>query len=281
MDQIEENVFGNRVSGTEVSRSFEIARLKDGVRVSARHDLISEEPLLVRIEENPYSVVMRTPGDEIFHAAGFCLAEGIIDDHTDFNSIGFCADMDPNVVEVTLTPERLKKVAPLLERKGFISQTSCGICGKGFIDEISQILRKGHVKRKVTPDEIRIASNRLEETQILYNLTRGSHAIVILDNNLDAISKGEDVGRHNALDKAIGRALMGKKLGDAYMAVLSSRISFEMIQKANRAGIYFILSASRPTALAVELAMNLDMTLVCLSDNKDMIVFSGQNRIMW
>jgi FdhD protein len=74
---------------------------------------------------------------------------------------------------------------------------------------------------------------------------------------------------------------MGKKLGDAYMAVLSSRISFEMIQKANRAGIYFILSASRPTALAVELAMNLDMTLVCLSDNKDMIVFSGQNRIMW
>jgi FdhD protein len=281
MDHYEEDVFGNRVSGTEVSRSFKITRFKDGARVSDSHDLISEEPLLVRIEENPYSVVMRTPGDEIFHAAGFCLAEGIVDNHTDFNSIGFCADMDPNVVEVTLTPERLKKVAPLLGRKGFISQTSCGICGKGFIDEISQILKMGHVKKRVTPEEILMAGERLEETQMLYNLTRGSHAIVILDNKLDVISKGEDVGRHNALDKAIGRALMGKKLGEAYMAVLSSRISFEMIQKANRAGIFFILSASRPTALAVELANSLNMTLVCLSDWKDMIVFSGQDRIIW
>jgi FdhD protein len=281
MDHNTDNPLSNRVSGTDVSRSFEITKFKDGIKVSDRHDLISEEPLLVRIEENPYSVVMRTPGDEIFHAAGFCLAEGIVDDHLDFNSIGFCADMDPNVVEVTLTPERLKKVAPLLDRKGFVSQTSCGICGKGMITEISQILKMGVVKRQVTPDEIRMASGRLEETQILYNLTRGSHAIVILDNNFDVISKGEDVGRHNALDKAIGRALMGKKLGEAYMAVLSSRISFEMIQKANRAGIFFMLSASRPTALAVELAVSLDMTLVCLSDNKDMIVFSGQNRIMW
>lgn len=276
-----ENPLNDRISGTEVSRSFEIARLKDGIKVPDHHNLISEEPLLMRIEENPYSVVMRTPGDEIFHAAGFCLAEGIVDDHVDFNSIGFCADMDPNVVEITLTPERLKKVAPLLERKGFISQTSCGICGKGMITEISQILKMGVVKKRVTPDEIRMASGRLEETQVLYDLTRGSHAIVILDNNLDVISKGEDVGRHNALDKAIGMALMGKRLPDSYMAVLSSRISFEMIQKANRAGIFFILSASRPTALAVELAINLNMTLVCLSDNKDMIVFSGQNRIIW
>lgn len=281
MEQFPEKIFSDRVSGTEVSRSFEITRLIKGVPVSDRHDLIGEEPLLIRIEENPYSVVMRTPGDEIFHAAGFCLAEGIVDNHTDFNSIGFCADMDPNVVEITLTPERLTKVTPLLDRKGFISQTSCGICGKGLIDEISQILKRGDIKRRITPDEIFKAGNRLEETQKLYNLTRGSHAIVILDNNLDVISIGEDVGRHNALDKAIGKALMGKKLPDAFMVVLSSRISFEMIQKANRAGIFFILSASRPTALAVELANSLNMTLVCLSDWKDMIVFSGQNRIMW
>jgi FdhD protein len=217
----------------------------------------------------------------VFHAAGFCLAEGIVDNHTDFNSIGFCADMDPNVVEITLTPERLKKVAPLLERKGFVSQTSCGICGKGLIGEISQILRRGEINKRITPDEIRIAGERLEETQKLYNITRGSHAIVLLDNNLEVISKGEDVGRHNALDKGIGKALMGKRLPDAFMVVLSSRISFEMIQKTNRAGIFFILSASRPTSLAVELASSLNMTLVCLSDWKDMIVFSGQERIIW
>ncbi|MBN2417902.1 MAG: formate dehydrogenase accessory sulfurtransferase FdhD [Deltaproteobacteria bacterium] len=281
MEKYSENILSDRVSGTDNIKSFEITRFKDGVPAGDQHDLICEEPLLIRIHEMPYSVVMRTPGDETFHAAGFCLAEGIIDDCTDFNSIGFCADMDPNVVEVTLRPERLEKVTALLERKGFVSQTSCGICGKGFIDEISQILQYGDISKKITPDEIFRAGAKLVETQSLYKRTRGSHAIVILDKNLDVISKGEDVGRHNALDKAIGRVLMGKRLEEAFMAVLTSRISFEMIQKANRAGIYFMLSASRPTALAVELGRRLNMTLVCLSDGKDMIVFSGQERIIW
>lgn len=281
MEKKSENILTDRVSGTDATQSFEITRLRDGVPVNDRHDLICEEPLLIRIEDSPYSVVMRTPGDETFHAAGFCLAEGIIDDHTDFNSIGFCADMDPNVVEVTLRQERLEKVSSLLERKGFVSQTSCGICGKGFIDEISQILNNGDIDKKITPDEIIKAGAKLVETQSLYRSTRGSHAIVILDNNLDVISIGEDVGRHNALDKAIGRLLLGKKLRDAYMAVLTSRISFEMIQKANRAGIYFMLGRSRPTALAVELGKSLNMTLTCLSDGKDLVVFSGQKRILW
>ena len=281
MEKYSENILADRISGTETSRTFDVTRLKEGVPVTDSHDLISEEPLLIRIEDNPYSVIMRTPGDETFHAAGFCLAEGIVDEYTDFNTIGFCADMDPNVVEVTLRPERLEKVSPLLERKGFVSQTSCGICGKGFIDEISQILRYGAVTGKVTPEKIYRAGAKLEEAQSLYENTRGSHAIVILDHNLELLSKGEDVGRHNALDKAVGRILMGRKLKDAYMAVLSSRISFEMIQKANRAGIFFMLSASRPTALAVELARSLNMTLACLSDGKDLIIFSGQERIMW
>ena len=281
MEKYSENILADRISGTDDTKSFDITRLKDGVPVKDQHDLICEEPLLIRIEEKPYSVVMRTPGDETFHAAGFCLAEGIIDDYTDFNTVGFCADMDPNVVEVTLRPERLEKISSLLDRKGFVSQTSCGICGKGFIDEISQILQYGDINKKVTPDEIFQAGEKLVETQSLYKSTRGSHAIVILDKNLDVMSKGEDVGRHNALDKAIGRVLMARKIKDAYMAVLTSRISFEMIQKANRAGIFFMLSRSRPTALAVELGRSLNMTLICLSDGKDMIVFSGQDSIMW
>ena len=158
MKRHSENILSDRISGTESTESFEVTRLRDGIPVNDQHDLICEEPLLIRIEEKPYSVVMRTPGDETFHAAGFCLAEGIIDDYTDFNTVGFCADMDPNVVEVTLRPERLEKVSALLDRKGFVSQTSCGICGKGFIDEISQILQPGDINKKVTPDEIRIAS---------------------------------------------------------------------------------------------------------------------------
>lgn len=277
----EQNALNNRVSSTDTDKTFEVTRFNGSQPEKGSHELICEEPLLIRVEDEPYSVVMRTPGDETFHAAGFCLAEGIVDNFSDFNTIGFCADMDSNVIEVSLRPERLERVSPMLERKGFISQTSCGICGKEVIDEISQILSPLNIDKQLTLDEIKIAFSRLTETQKLYKKTRGSHAIVILDSSLEVLAKGEDVGRHNAFDKAVGKILMAGKLKNAYMAVLSSRISFEMIQKANRAGIPFMLSASRPTALAVELAQSMNMTLVCISDDTDLIIFSGNDRVIF
>lgn len=276
-----QNVLNERASGTDTYKSFEVIRVDDFEFKKDNHELICEEPLLIRVENEPYSVVMRTPGDETYHAAGFCLAEGIVDNFSDFNTIGFCADMNSNVVEISLKPERLEKISSLLKRKGFISQTSCGICGKEVIDEISQILKPLSIDKKLTLDEVNIAFTRLTETQRLYKKTRGSHAIVILDNSLEFLAKGEDVGRHNAFDKAVGKILMAGKLQNAYMAVLSSRISFEMIQKANRAGIPFMLSASRPTALAVELAQSMNMTLVCISDDTDLIIFSGNDRVIF
>lgn len=277
----EHNALNERISDTGTDKAFEVIRFNGSEPEKDSHELICEEPLLIRVENEPYSVVMRTPGDETYHAAGFCLAEGIVDNFSDFNTIGFCADMDSNVIEVSLRPERLEKVSPVLERKGFISQTSCGICGKEVIDEISQILKPLDIDKRLTLDEIKIAFSRLTETQKLYKKTRGSHAIVILDSSLEFLAKGEDVGRHNAFDKAAGKILMAGKLKDAYMAVLSSRISFEMIQKANRAGIPFMLSASRPTALAVELARSMNMTLVCISDDTELIIFSGNDRIIF
>ena len=79
------------------------------------HELIGEEPLLIRVDEKPYTVVMRTPGEEVFHAAGLCLGEGIADSPDDFATIGYCADLDPNVIDVRLTPERREKIPDILE----------------------------------------------------------------------------------------------------------------------------------------------------------------------
>ena len=87
---------------------FTVVKCHNEDCITYEHDLIGEEPLLIRIEDQPYSVVMRTPGEEIFHAAGFCLAEGIVDNVDDFVTIGFCEDMDPNVVDVKLQPERCR-----------------------------------------------------------------------------------------------------------------------------------------------------------------------------
>jgi FdhD protein len=98
-----------------------------GHYTSSNHKLIGEEPLSIRVEGKPYSVVMRTPGDELAHAAGFCLAEGIIDTPEDIKVISCCDGTDSNVVTITLEESRQSKITGLLDRRGFISQTSCGI----------------------------------------------------------------------------------------------------------------------------------------------------------
>ena len=105
---------------------------------SMNRKLIGEEPLSIRLQGEAYSVVLRTPGDEIPHVAGFCLAEGIVDDPDDFASIGFCEDEDTNVVTVMLSASRRDNIPDILERRGFISQTSCGICGKEVVEDLYQ-----------------------------------------------------------------------------------------------------------------------------------------------
>ena len=114
---------------------------ENGTRQIRKQALILEEPLSIRIEGNPYSVVMRTPGDELAHAAGFCLAEGIVEIPEDFATLGFCTEDDVNVVTATLVPDRRKQVHDILNRQGFISQTSCGICGKELLSDLYQIVK--------------------------------------------------------------------------------------------------------------------------------------------
>ena len=116
-------------------------------------DLLREEPLSIRVEGNPYSVMMRTPGDEIPLAAGFCLTEGIIDTPEDYTSIAFCDGEDTNVIAVTLKPSQRHKISEILDRRGFISQSSCGLCGKEIVEDLFQLI-------KPLEDDIRIDVNK-------------------------------------------------------------------------------------------------------------------------
>ncbi len=250
---------------------------KDNSRVMDQA-LIMEEPLAIRINGSPYSVVMRTPGKEIYHVAGFCLGEGLVDHPDDFATIGFCTEEDVNVVTATLTRERSDRVASLLERRGFVSQTSCGICGKELVRDLRQMLKPAEKEMAVTAEKLMDSVNLLNTHQKLYEKTWAAHAALLLDDQYRVISSAEDVGRHNALDKVVGEAFMEKKLPHARMAVLSSRISYELVQKAARAGLVFVAGLSRPTALAVEMGQGLNMTLACVK--KDRIwVYCGQHRI--
>lgn len=251
---------------------------KNNTLGTTHQELILEEPLSLRIDGSPYAVVMRTPGDEIHHAAGFFLSEGLVNHKDNFTTLGYCTEEGVNVVTATLQPERKKLVKDLLERRGFVSQTSCGICGKELIKDIYQIVKPvaGHLKLSL--GDIGPCFAKLMDKQSLYKTTRGAHAAMILDTRLSPISFAEDVGRHNALDKAIGRVFMETRLNEAGLVVMSSRISYELVQKAARAGIEMIIALSRPTALAVELASRLNMTLACIDKGGAVMVFCGRER---
>jgi FdhD protein len=271
-----------KLSGTgKNSESYSVIRCEGGVCRTSRHELIGEEPLLIRIDQKPYSVVMRTPGEEIFHAAGFCLGEGIADSPDDFMTIGYCKDLDPNVIDIRLKPERHERIRDLLERRGFISQTSCGICGKEMIKDLYQVLTPAENGLKIEINNIFDCIKKLPENQRYYQKTRGSHAAMILDNQLKTISFAEDVGRHNALDKAIGKGFINGKLHEAAILILSSRISYELVQKAARAHLPIMISKSRPTALAAEMGKTLNMTLACTGKESELIIVCGENRIVF
>jgi FdhD protein len=263
----------------ETSLEYKVLFWGPNDTASTKHRLIGEEPLSIRIEGKPYSVVMRTPGDELVHAAGFCLAEGIVDVPDDVNSISCCDGDDSNVVTITLSKSRRDKIVNILDRRGFISQTSCGICGKEIIKDLHQMIQPVEDDTRMNVGFALNCLENLPQHQPLRDKTRASHAAALYSSDFKLLSVAEDVGRHNALDKAIGKLFLDRRLDEAVLLTLSSRISYELVQKAARARIPVILAFSRPTSLAVELASELNMTLACLADNNGLYIFCGEYRL--
>ncbi|WP_153304393.1 formate dehydrogenase accessory sulfurtransferase FdhD [Desulfosudis oleivorans] len=255
-----------------------MVEVRDGTLIREQVGLIVEEPLSIRIEGASYAVVMRTPGEEKEHVAGFCLAEGLVEGPGDIVTIGFCTEAGTNVATVTLTDTRRQQVAELLERKGFVSQTSCGICGKAVVDDIRQVVVPIAVTARFPAARLMALVDDLPRRQSLNRETRGAHAAMILDAREALLSLAEDVGRHNALDKAIGRVMMEGRLSDAALGIVSSRLSYEMVQKAARAGLQVLVGLSRPTALAVDLARSVGITLVCVQSGR-LMVFGEASRV--
>ncbi len=244
------------------------------------YELIGEEPLLIRIDEKPYSVVMRTPGEELSHAAGFCLGEGIVDTTDDFMTMGHCKDLDPNVIDIRLKPERRAAIRDLLGRRGFVSQTSCGICGKEMIKDIYQNVTPSADTFQMPMDQLLASIEQLSKNQNYYQRTKGSHAAMLFNRQREIISFAEDVGRHNAIDKAIGKVFLSGTLPEAVLVTLTSRISYELVQKTARARLSIMASLSRPTALATEMARDLNITIACKNKVSGLTIFSGEHRIV-
>lgn len=250
-------------------------RLSHGELKAEAATLIVEEPLEIAVDGDLYSVVMRTPGDDLALAAGFCLAEGVIESKANLGSIQVCELENANQVSVVRTGESLPPLRPV--RHTIVS--SCGLCGRDMIEEVVKRLPELQGDCRFALSAVLAMGEQLQQAQQHFRPTGGTHAAALFDQQSELLSAAEDVGRHNALDKAIGHLLLADRLREARLAMLSGRCSFEMVQKAARAGIPVVASVSAPTELAVDLARRIGVTLVGFVRRETLTVYVDRGRL--
>jgi FdhD protein len=275
-----------------VTERRRVLRIRDGEVTTRPDTLVAEEPLEIRLNGKPLAITMRTPGDDFALAAGFLVSEGVLGSAEELANIVYCAGATEeglntyNVVDVRLAPG---VPAPdiALERNVYTT-SSCGLCGKASLDAVRTTAR-WPVEEPGRPDGPRVRlepavlsrlPDRLRAAQRVFERTGGLHAAALFTPEGELLDVREDVGRHNAVDKLVGRALQqgGLPLRDAVLMV-SGRASFELAQKAVMAGIPVLAAVSAPSSLAVDLAAETDLTLVGFLRGSSMNVYAGEHRL--
>jgi FdhD protein len=261
---------------------------------SHENDLVVvEEPLEIRVGYGPedqrmqttITVTMRTPGDDEHLCLGFLFSEGIIISADQVLSAKYCKnvteeDGGDNVMRVELAPDIDFKPSDHL--RNFYSNSSCGVCGKASIDHVKQTCQPISSKKYSVSKEIILSLPAiLEETQDVFKHTGGLHACGLFDTNGNLLFHKEDVGRHNALDKLVGSLVISNLLPlEEKVLMLSGRISFELVQKAIKAGIGIIAAVGAPSSLSVELAKEYGVTLLGFLKGKGFNIYTGSERII-
>jgi FdhD protein len=247
--------------------------------------LAAEEPLEIRIGAEPLSVTMRTPGYDLELAAGFLFTEGIISSRDQIISLqpgasGQDGSNPGNLVQVELVPEVVPDFAKT--QRHFFAASSCGICGKASIDSVrSRLLKAPNRDFRCVPKLLLGLPDALRSSQDVFQRTGGLHAAALFDSAGALQVLREDIGRHNAVDKVIGWALMAGHLPLANSVLLvSGRGGFEIIQKAIVAGVPVVASVSAPSGLAVQLARELRLTLIGFLRGQRFVIYSGEERIV-
>jgi len=238
-------------------------------RDGERDAVAIEEPLEIRVDGRALSVTMRTPGHDEELALGFLFGEGLIDGP---RPVGLTEDFAANTIEVT---------GPLLRDPGerrFYTTSSCGVCGKGALEEVAVASAPLAAGPTVDRAFLTALPERLE--QPTFELTGGVHATGLFDVAGNLLFAREDVGRHNAMDKVVGRALLDGlvPLTDRLLCV-SGRLSFELVQKAAVAGAPILVGVGAPSTLAIELAADRGMTLCGFTRRGRTNVYTGAERV--
>jgi len=268
--------------------------IKINSSVSTENDFLAvEEPLEIRLvygkmderKTKSISITMRTPGNDFELAEGFLFTEGIIKNHSDILNINyFNSLLNPENIVIVELKEDVKLDLIKLERH-FYTTSSCGVCGKASIEavktttDIHKILSQNTIS--ISKELIYSLPDILRKNQNVFESTGGLHASALFDLEGKLLITREDVGRHNALDKMIGIALLQNIIPlDKYILLLSGRASFELIQKAAMANIKIVAAVGAPSSLAVQMANEFGITLIGFLRDNRFNIYSGEERII-
>jgi FdhD protein len=247
--------------------------------------LVTEEPMEIRVHgpgeaPAPLVVAMRTPGNDFELAVGFCVTEGVIASADELDSVAYCVgpggDQQFNVVTLRLR----HPIVASLRTRSFVATSSCGLCSKTALDDVE--VRCGEVAPGplVAASTVRALPGRLGAAQAVFDVTGGLHAAATFTAGGELVSVREDVGRHNALDKLVGEALLARRLPLSDLVLMvSGRLSFELVQKAAVAGIPVLCAVSAPSSLAVKAAERFGQTLLGFVRDDRFNVYSHPERI--
>lgn len=261
--------------------------VENGKMRSHSDQLATEEPLEIRLvsPQKTVAVTMRTPGADFELAAGFLYSEGAIRSREDIDRISYCIDSNVdgeqryNIVNVKLTEGLSIDLQPL--ERHFFTTSACGVCGKASLEALRSrsysVILKG---LEVTAEAIYSLPEQLRNAQRVFSSTGGLHAAALFDARGQLLFVREDVGRHNALDKLIGSAVLSDQVPlNNHIVMVSGRSSFEILQKCLAAGVPIVCAVSAPSSLAVVLAKEFGITLVGFLRGERFNIYAGKERI--
>lgn len=274
-------------------RSVKLAQVTewdDGQIRSGSDDLAAEEPLQILASGNPLVVTMRTPGHDRELAAGFLWTEGLIKSRDQILSFSnrqstselALVNIDSNTVNVELRDGLVEFDKPETPQRNFLSNSSCGLCGKTSIDAVRtrglQPLAPGFT---MDAEKLTSLPAKLRAQQPIFDRTGGLHAAALFNADGEFVVLREDIGRHNAVDKVVGWALLQGMIPlSSHVLLVSGRGGFEIVQKAIAAGVPIVASVSAPSSLAVQLARELNLTLIGFLRGRRFVVYSGESRCL-
>jgi len=253
--------------------AYQGIKFENGSEIKVSDPITIEKALQISINSKPFTVVMQTPGDEVLLAKGLLFSEDVIGKKSQYK-INTLVDEDGFIKEVDVIIDEKELGEGFLSSRSLLSVSSCGICGKQSLDDFNFEGKGNKISFEWYPAFIFDLQSKMQKSQLIFPHTGSTHCSTLFDEKGNLLSSKEDIGRHNALDKAIGDLIEKNNLDKAKILFFSGRLSFEIIFKSFRAKIPAIVAISAPSSLAIDYAKEFGISIAGFCRNNKFTVYN-------